>query len=53
MNIRETKEMPRKFWNILCENDVNPNNYILMKSDYDSFTIKDKRTGKVLLPIRF
>lgn len=48
-----TREMPRKFRNILYWNGVNPNNFILVRSDYDSFTIKDKRTDKVLLPIRF
>ncbi|WP_156876041.1 hypothetical protein [Clostridium kluyveri] len=36
------KEMPRKFWNILYWNGINPNNFILVRSDYDSLQLKTR-----------
>lgn len=48
-----TREMPRRFRNILYRNGVNPNNYTFISANHEDFTIKSKKTGKVLLLIRF
>lgn len=47
------EEMPKKFWNLLYQNGMNPNNYTMVSHNYEDFRIRDKRTGKVSMPIRY
>lgn len=48
-----SKKLPQRFWNLLYCNGTNPNNYELVSHNYENFTVRDIRTGKVLLPIRY
>ncbi len=46
-------KMPQKFAHILYRNGSNPLRYELVKNDFESFTVKEIATGKVLKPIRY
>ena len=47
------KKLPQRFWNLLYYMGVNPNNYELVKNNYENFIVRDLKTGKTLLPVRY
>jgi hypothetical protein len=51
--MKKHKDLPIKLKRIFKDMGVNFNDYELVKSNYENFTVRDLRTGNVLLPIRY